>query len=245
MRACPRPRRPRRSRGAGPAAQHGRGGFRTAVALPGTRGTGHRKLQFLLACAAVLVASLILTLCSPSGDGTFVASSVTSGLALLASFAALLRNWTPAEIAALRTPVAVGALAFLPGVSLRFARLPIGFEMPDTAPRSTYGNDPRPHEPVDAERIRAQARRGHELLVGLAGGCSPVAAGAALVLAVSGGLWAQLLALATGVAALMRAQLCRMTRRGGPRGPRGPPPPPPPPTPPPPGAPRGKTPPPP
>ncbi|GGP76694.1 hypothetical protein GCM10010287_64350 [Streptomyces variabilis] len=110
----------------------------------GQGGTGHRKLQFLLACAAVLVASLILTLCSPSGDGPFVASSVTSGLALLASFAALLRNWTPAEIAALRTPVAVGALAFLPGVSLRFARLPIGFEMPDTAPRSTYATTPGP-----------------------------------------------------------------------------------------------------
>lgn len=176
-----------------------------------SEGQGIGKLQFLLACAAVLVASVILTLCSPSGDGPFVAFSVASGLALLASFAALLRNWTPAEIAALCAPVAVGALAFLPGISLRFARLPIGFEMPDTAPRSANGNDPAPHEPVDAERIRAQARRGHELLVGLVGGCSLVAAGAALVLGFSGGLWAQLLALATGVALLMRAQLFRYT----------------------------------
>ncbi|MFF7320608.1 type VII secretion integral membrane protein EccD [Streptomyces albogriseolus] len=174
-------------------------------------GQGIGKLQFLLACAAVLVASVVLTLCSPRGDGPFVAFAVASGLGLLTSFAALLGSWTPAETAALCAPVAIGALAFLPGISLRFARLPIGFDMPDTAPGSAYGADPVPHEPVDAERIRAQARRGHELLVGLVGGCSLVAAGAALVLGFSGGLWAQLLALATGVALLMRAQLFRYT----------------------------------
>ncbi|MFV0133305.1 type VII secretion integral membrane protein EccD [Streptomyces sp. HMX87] len=176
-----------------------------------SEGQGIGKLQFLLACAAVLVASVILTLCSPRGDGQFVAFTTASGLALLITFLALLLHWTPAEVAALCAPVAIGALAFLPGMSMRFARLPIGFEAPNTAPRSAYGNDPEPQEPVDAERIEAQARRGHELLVGLVGGCSLLAVGSALVLSFSDGLWAQLLALATGIALLMRAQLFRYT----------------------------------
>ncbi|MGC9381978.1 type VII secretion integral membrane protein EccD [Streptomyces sp. MH13] len=175
-----------------------------------SEGQGVGKLQFLLACAAVLVASVILALCSPRGDGPFVAFVTASALALIATFVALLRDWTPAEIAAACAPVAVGALAFLPGMSMRFARLPIGFEAPDTTSRS-YGTDPEPHEPVDAGRIEAQARRGHELLVGLVGGCSLLALGSALVLGFSDGLWAQLLALATGIALLMRAQLFRYT----------------------------------
>ncbi|MGW5973817.1 type VII secretion integral membrane protein EccD [Streptomyces sp. NPDC055186] len=175
-----------------------------------SEGQGVGKLQFLLACAAVLVASVILALVSPQGDGPFVAFVAASGLALAATFVALLRDWTPAEIAALCAPVAVGALAFLPGLSMRFARLPIGFEAPHTTSRA-YGTDPEPHEPVDAERIEAQARRGHELLVGLVGGCSLLAAGSVLVLSFSGGLWALLLALATGIALLMRAQLFRYT----------------------------------
>ncbi|MER7056711.1 type VII secretion integral membrane protein EccD [Streptomyces sp. NPDC000351] len=175
-----------------------------------SEGQGIGKLQFLLACAAVLVTSVVLALCSPRGDGPFVAFGTASALALVATFVALLRAWTPAEIAALCAPVAVGALAFLPGMSMRFARLPIGFDAPNATSRS-YGTDPEPHEPVDAERIEAQARRGHELLVGLVGGCSLLALGSALVLGFSDGLWAQLLALATGIALLMRAQLFRYT----------------------------------
>lgn len=176
-----------------------------------SEGQGIGKLQFLLARAAVLVASVILILCSPRGDGPFVAFSVASGLALAIAFVALLRHWTPAEIAALCTPVAIGALAFLPVMSMRFARPPVGFEAPDTAPRSVCIAGPGPHEPTDAGRVEAQARRGHELLVGLVGGCSLVAAGAAPGLGFSDGLWVQLLALATGIALLMRAQLFRST----------------------------------
>jgi hypothetical protein len=64
---------------------------------------------------------------------------------------------------------------------------------------------------VDAERVAAQAHRGHELLVGLVGGCALVSVGASIVLGFSGNVWAQLLALATGVAMLMRAGLFRYT----------------------------------
>jgi type VII secretion integral membrane protein EccD len=184
--------------------------------LPLADGQGIGKLQFLLACAAVLIAAVLLTLCSPGGDGPFVACVAASGVGLAAVFAAILAHWSPAETAALCAPVAVGALAFLPGLSMRFARLPIGFDTPDTAPRSAYGADPTPQEPVDVERITAQARRGHELLVGLVGGCAVIAVGACAVLGFSDDLWAQLLALAVGVALLMRAGLFRYTAQVAP-----------------------------
>ncbi|GGL11903.1 type VII secretion integral membrane protein EccD [Streptomyces flaveus] len=184
--------------------------------LPLADGQGIGKLQFLLACAAVLLASVLLTLCSPSGDGPFVAFVFASAIGLLALFAATLADWTPAEIGALCAPIAVGGLAFLPGLSMRFARLPIGFDTPDTTPRSAYDTDPAPQEPVDAERVAAKARRGHELLVGLVGGCALIAVGSSAVLGFSSNVWAQLLALATGVALLMRAHLFRYTAQVAP-----------------------------
>ncbi|MFE9839266.1 type VII secretion integral membrane protein EccD [Streptomyces sp. NPDC005551] len=192
----------------------------TAVAGSGllalAAGQGIGKLQFLLGCAAVLVASVVLTLCSPRGDGPFVAFVCASAIGLIAVFVALLAHWTPTETAALCAPVAVGALAFLPGLSMRFARLPIGFDPPNNARRSAYGTDPVPPEPVDAERIQAQARRGHELLVGLVGGCALVAVAACAVLGFSDDVWGRLLALATGVALLMRAHLFRYTAQVAP-----------------------------
>lgn len=178
--------------------------------LPLTAGEGIGRLQFLLACAAVLVAALVLTLCSPQGDGPFVAFVFASAVALVVVFVATLVHWTPTEMAGLCAPIAVGGLAFLPGMSMRFARLPIGFEAPSNAPRAAHGTD-SVQEPVDIGRIEAQARRGHELLVGLVGGCALLAVGAAAVLGFSDGAWAQLLAFATGVAMLMRAGLFRYT----------------------------------
>ncbi|WP_280886792.1 type VII secretion integral membrane protein EccD [Streptomyces sp. LBL] len=184
--------------------------------LPLTDGQGIGKLQFLLACAAVLLAAFLLALCSPSGDGPFVAFVFASAIGLVAVFVAILADWTPSEVGALCAPIAVGGLAFLPGLSMRFARLPIGFDTPDTAPSSAYATDPTPHEPVDAERVAAKARRGHELLVGLVGGCAVIAVGASAVLGFSSDVWAQLLALATGVALLMRAHLFRYTAQVAP-----------------------------
>ncbi|MFF6999955.1 type VII secretion integral membrane protein EccD [Streptomyces sp. NPDC008313] len=183
--------------------------------LPPADGQGIGRLQFLLACGAVLVASLVLTLCSPRGDGPFVAFVFASAVGLITVFLAVLTHWTPTETAALCAPVAVGSLAFLPGLSMRFARIPIGFDPPDTS-RGTYGDDPAPPGPVDADRIAAQARRGHELLVGLVGGCALLAVGSAAVLGFCDDVWGQLLALATGVAMLMRAHLFRYTAQVAP-----------------------------
>ncbi|MGW3624809.1 type VII secretion integral membrane protein EccD [Streptomyces sp. NPDC000880] len=182
--------------------------------LPLAEGQGIGKLQFLLACAAVLVASVILMIVAPGGDGPFVAFVFTAAVGLLVTFAAIMTRMEPAETAAVCAPLSVGALAFLPGLSTRFARLPIGFEPPRTA-AGDYGTDPAPQGPVDAERIAAQARRGHELLVGLVGGCALVAVGAAAVLGFSDNVWGQLLALTTGIAMLMRAHLFRYTAQVG------------------------------
>ncbi|MBT2391915.1 MULTISPECIES: type VII secretion integral membrane protein EccD [Streptomyces] len=182
--------------------------------LPLGDGQGIGKLQFLLACAAVLVASVILMIVAPGGDGPFVAFVFAAAVGLLVTFAAITTRMEPAETAAVCASLAVGALAFLPGLSTRFARLPIGFEPPRTAV-GDYGTDPVPQGPVDAERIAAMARRGHELLVGLVGGCALVAVGAAAVLGFSGNVWGQLLALATGIAMLMRAHLFRYTAQVG------------------------------
>ncbi|GAA3042328.1 hypothetical protein GCM10020000_21570 [Streptomyces olivoverticillatus] len=60
---------------------------------------------------------------------------------------------------------------------------------------------------MDADRIAAKARRGHELLLGLVGGCAAVVTGSAAVLGFSGNAWAELLAATCGVATLLRARL--------------------------------------
>ncbi|MGW1895025.1 type VII secretion integral membrane protein EccD [Streptomyces sp. NPDC002004] len=181
--------------------------------LSGHDGVG--RLQFLLACTAVLIASVVLTIVSPRGDGPFVAFVLASAIGLVTTFAAILTELKPVETAAMCAPLAVGALAFLPSLSMRFARLPIGFEAPH-ASRGELGAEPSSQEPVDAERVAAQARRGHELLVGLVGGCALVTVAASAVLGFSDNLWGRLLALATGIAMVMRAHLFRYTAQVAP-----------------------------
>ncbi|GHF09211.1 type VII secretion integral membrane protein EccD [Streptomyces spiralis] len=179
--------------------------------LPLAAGEGIGRLQFLLACAAVLIASVVLTLVSPGGDGPFVAFVSASTIGLVTTFIGMLTDLRPIETAAVCAPLSVGALAFLPGLSMRFARLPIGFEAPSASRGGYAEGEPNAPEPVDAERVAAQAHRGHELLVGLVGGCALVSVGASIVLGFSSNVWAELLALATGVAMLMRAGLFRYT----------------------------------
>ncbi|KUM68880.1 type VII secretion integral membrane protein EccD [Streptomyces curacoi] len=187
------------------------------LALPAGEGIG--RLQFLLACAAVLVGSVVLVFLTPSGDGPFVAFAFASAVGMLLTFVAILAEMRPSETAAVCSPLALGALAFLPGLATRFARLPIGFDPPRTAVGSDYADaDDDAAEVsavIDAERIAAQARRGHELLLGLVGGCALVATAAAAVLGFADDVWAQLLALATGLALLMRAHLFRHTVQVG------------------------------
>ncbi|WP_432139394.1 type VII secretion integral membrane protein EccD [Streptomyces sp. bgisy154] len=183
--------------------------------LPLSDGQGIGRLQFLLACTAVLLAAVVLTLVSPGGDGPFVAFLFAGAVGMFTTFAAMLADWKPTETAAVCAPLSVCALAFLPGLSMRFARLPIGYEPPDPSAGDDPHGEPGLQEPVDVERIAAQARRGHELLIGLVGGCALVAVGASIVLGFADDVWAQTLALATGVSMLMRAHLFRYTAQVG------------------------------
>ncbi|MBC3991802.1 type VII secretion integral membrane protein EccD [Streptomyces sp. AC563] len=172
------------------------------------------RLQFLLGCVCVLVASVLLVALTPDGDAPFVATAFAATIGTLATFCAILADASATDAAAVCAPVAVGTLAFLPGLSTRFARLPIGYASPYSAANVDFDadpDDPPSPDPIDAERIAAQARRGHEMLLGLVGGCSVVVIGAAAVLGFSDSVWGQILALTTGLAMLLRARLFRYT----------------------------------
>ncbi|MET9641121.1 type VII secretion integral membrane protein EccD [Streptomyces virginiae] len=189
-------------------------------------GDGPGRLQFLLGCVCVLVASVALVALTPSGDAPFVAATFVAATGTLATFAAIATEASATSTAAVCAPVAIGLVAFLPGLSARFARLPIGYAAPQSATEDyqtpdryetePYGDQPgadqnEPGIPLDAEAISAQARRGHEMLLGLVGGCAAVAVAAAAVLGFSDNTWGRLLALATGLAMLLRARLFRYT----------------------------------
>ncbi|MET8329390.1 type VII secretion integral membrane protein EccD [Streptomyces sp. NPDC005181] len=181
-------------------------------------GQGPGRLQFLLGCVAVLVASVVLVALTPSGDAPFVAATFVATVGTLAGFLAILTGASATGTAAVCAPVGLGLVAFLPGLSARFARLPIGYASPRTAPGGYDDSFADPNAlpepdgvPVDADRIAAQARRGHEMLLGLVGGCAAVVVGSAAVLGFSDNVWGRLLALAAGLAMLLRARLFRYT----------------------------------
>ncbi|MGW4164342.1 type VII secretion integral membrane protein EccD [Streptomyces sp. NPDC004788] len=179
-------------------------------------GHGPGRLQFLLGCVTVLVAAVTLVALTPSGDAPFVAATFLATVGTLATFAAILTEASATETAAVCVPAAIGLVAFLPGLSARFARLPIGYASPRSATDDDFAADPHQPvlaeaQPVDAERIALQARRGHEMLLGLVGGCAAVVVGSCAVLGFAGNVWGQLLALAAGLAMLLRARLFRYT----------------------------------
>ncbi|MFJ3905965.1 type VII secretion integral membrane protein EccD [Streptomyces sp. NPDC090025] len=178
-------------------------------------GQGPGRLQFLLGCVTVLVASVTLVALTPSGDAPFVAATFLAVVGTLATFLAILTEASATGTAAVCVPAAIGLVAFLPGLSARFARLPIGYASPRSAADEEFHADPHQPaaegRPVDGERIALQARRGHEMLLGLVGGCAAVVVGACAVLGFAGNVWGQLLALAAGLAMLLRARLFRYT----------------------------------
>ncbi|MEU8622747.1 type VII secretion integral membrane protein EccD [Streptomyces sp. NPDC048623] len=179
-------------------------------------GHGPGRLQFLLGCVTVLVASVALVALTPSGDAPFVAATFLATVGTLATFVAILTEASATQTAAVCVPVAIGLVAFLPSLSARFARLPIGYASPHSAADDEFLADPHQQagpeaQPVDGERIALQARRGHEMLLGLVGGCAAVVVGASAVLGFAGNMWGQLLALAAGLAMLLRARLFRYT----------------------------------
>lgn len=179
-----------------------------------TTGDGPGRLQMLVGCVAMLVVSVLLVGLLPEKDSVFVASSFLAAAGTLATFAAVLLPETPAtDIAAVTAVTAIAAIGFLPGLSARFARLPVGFNAPgQTSTRgAAFAEEASRSETVQYERIAQQARRGHEVLVGLVGGCAAVLIGACAVLGFSDRMWAELLALTVGISTMMRARLFRYT----------------------------------
>ncbi|MEI5101251.1 type VII secretion integral membrane protein EccD [Streptomyces sp. PmtG] len=177
-------------------------------------GQGPGRLQFLIGCVTVLVASVALVALAPASDAPFVAAAFLAATGTLATFLCVVTESSATEAAAVVAPVTIALVAFLPGLSSRFARLPIGYAPPRSATDEDFYADPDATpdaEPLDAERVAAQARRGHELLLGLVGGAAAAVVASAAVLGFSDDLWGQLLALASGLAMLMRARLFRYT----------------------------------
>jgi ESX secretion system protein EccD len=181
--------------------------------LPLDDGHGAGRLELLLGSAAVLLVSVALAAAIAEAAVWFVAGACAAAAGLLATFGAIATEARPIAAAAVCAPVALGALAFLPGLAAGLVRLPIGYTAP--APVSVAPPDHQPAQPtgpVAAERIAAQARRGHQILLGLTGGCAVLATAAVAVLGFSGGSgsgWGQLLALAAAAALLVRARLFR------------------------------------
>lgn len=180
--------------------------------IPQDAHEGPGRIQFLVGCVAVLLFSVVLIMLLPQGDAPFVAAALASGIGTLAVFAGVLTDAAPREIAAGTAVVALAVVGFLPGWSARFAKLPIGFRNPEDLARARREGREGDLEAVDVQRIVAQTSRGHELLLGLVGGCAAVVVGAGgAVLGFSDSGWAQLLALCTGLAAMLRARLFRYT----------------------------------
>lgn len=186
--------------------------------FPLDRGEGPGRLQFLVGCVVVLIASVLLVLLLPHGDAPFVAAAFLAVVGTLGAFAAVVPPRPEAhDIAAATAVLAIAVVAFLPGMSARSARLPIGFRSPDQIAKgrdydSDRGGRMGQEENVAFDRIAAQARRGHELLLGLvAGAAMLVVLSAGVVLGFSDNPWAQGLALACGLAAMLRARLFHYT----------------------------------
>ncbi|QMU72273.1 type VII secretion integral membrane protein EccD [Streptacidiphilus sp. P02-A3a] len=178
--------------------------------LAPTLGQGPGRIQFLAGCVAVLVVSVLLATLLPSGDAPFVAAVLVSAAGTAATFAAVLSGASAGEAAAVASVAAVALLGFLPQFSARFARLPVAFHAPQQ-PTGRGEPDAEATEGADYARIAARARRGHELLGGLVGGCAAVVVGGAAVLSFTDSRWPELLALALGLAATLRARLFRHT----------------------------------
>ncbi len=142
-----------------------------------TEGPG--RLQLLVGCVTVLIASVLLVVLLPRGDAPFVAAAFLSAIGTLAVFGAILTDAAPSEVAAVTAVVAKGS-----------------FE---------GGGDT---ESVDFVKIGNQAKRGHELLLGLVAGCAALVVGSAgIVLGFSDNMWAQLLAMTAGITIMLRARL--------------------------------------
>ncbi|MEK2471349.1 type VII secretion integral membrane protein EccD [Streptomyces noursei] len=175
--------------------------------FPVDSGGGPGRLHLLVGCVTVLIASVLLVVLLPRGDAPFVAAAFLSAVGTVAVFGAILTDAAPIEVAAVTAVVSIAMVAWLPSLSARFARLPIGYRSPDQIAKGALESGSET-ESVDFVKIGNQAKRGHELLLGLVAGCSALVVGSAgIVLGFSDNVWAQVLAMTAGITIMLRARL--------------------------------------
>jgi type VII secretion integral membrane protein EccD len=186
--------------------------------LPISVTSGVGRSHFAMACGVALVLAVIGAVLQDEHDEVFLAAALASVLGILGAAVGLLTHGSAVRIAAGVATVGLGIVGFLPGIALRVTHFPLP-TIGDGTPTLTADGTGLPEgddTPVDAERIRRQARRSGQLLSGLIGACSLTLLVGAMVLgfAVStdgGGVWARVLGIILCFGALSRARLFRGT----------------------------------
>ncbi|CAM5231468.1 hypothetical protein STENM223S_01019 [Streptomyces tendae] len=170
------------------------------LAAPAGQGPG--KLQFMLGCAAVLVASVTLLAFAPGSDAPFVAATFLAGVGTLAAFVTILTDASATDAAAVCAPLRdrSGRVPAGPVGALRAAAHRV--RGPAFRPPRRLRRGPVPGAGRRGPRRRTHRRAGPARsrdAAGAGGRPSAVVVASAAVLGFSDDVWAQLLALATGL----------------------------------------------
>ncbi|MDI2132482.1 type VII secretion integral membrane protein EccD [Yinghuangia seranimata] len=168
---------------------------------------GPGRVQFVAASAAAMIVSVLIAVLIPTRNATFVAGAGAGLIGMLTAFGLIAADAEPHDAAAVSGVVGIALVAFLPGWSVRLARLPIGFLPPDAPAAARAAAD----DPVDHAALAARARAGHQMLTGLVGACAVVVTASAVVTGYSTEMWSRVFTAALGVAMLGRARLFRYT----------------------------------
>ena len=190
--------------------------------LPLSATSGLGRDHFIVACAAVLIVAVIGGVVQEEHDEVYVAAGIAATIGALAAAVGVATHTTPVKLAAGAGTVAIAAIGFLPGLSMRLVRFPMPVLI-DGAPQVGVGGQqqraqlpPGNDDPVDTEAIGRRTRRSHELLTGLVAACALVSLVGSFVLAFSAphsgtGAWDLAMAGILGLVLISRAQLLRRT----------------------------------
>lgn len=188
--------------------------------LAGSAGLGRD--HFIVGCAAVLIVAVIGGVVQEEHDEVYVAAGIAATIGALAAAVGVATHASPVKLAAGAGTVAIAAIGFLPGLSMRLVRFPMPVLI-DGAPQVGAGGQQQRaqlpagnDEPVDTEAIGRRTRRSHELLTGLVAACALVTLVGSFVLAFSAphsgtGAWDLAMAGIFGLVLASRARLLRRT----------------------------------
>ncbi|KWW99717.1 Secretion protein snm4 [Carbonactinospora thermoautotrophica] len=169
--------------------------------LPVQEGFGPGRGHFTTASVTLLVAAVIAALLLPYRDAIFFSAALASVIGMVSGLIALFTEASVTKVAAVTATLALALIGFLPGLAARWAKIPDTFTVPEASDE--------PDEEVDVALIKAQANRGHEVLVGLVGACVLVLVVSLGILGFSNDLWARILTAVIAVAMFGRARIFR------------------------------------